>query len=665
VDRVEAERDKRPMELTPVPMATAVGLGWGLVFGLLDALPALLEGDPLATLGRRLLTVTYVAVFYAVVFGLVLALVGTVVWAVLYVTRRRAGLTDLFALYVGLAIALSAAAYGLQHYQGAPVALVIGLALLAGGIAGWLARVVAASTLVDSPGRAERLQTVVLAVFVACVLVLLGAAMFHTSIRDIPAFNPRVTDQRPTPERPNIVLVSIDALRADGLGIYGNSPAISPKIDALAKRGLVFQQATSQASSTVPSVASFLTSLYPTELGIITGRKWVIDDMRVTLAEALQAAGYRTQAFVTNGHLVPAKGYAQGFDGYVAPEPGRPYGLDRIRAETSVVGLACRHGSLMCDVFSDGYTMFFDRLLVMQNEGGRVNDLARRFIRLHRDEQFFLWLHYMEPHAAYDPERSLGGIPGSVSDEREDFLRAWTPANKTIPMVMRPDDLAAVQALYGGETLDVDGWLDGIWQEIETQGLAGSTLLVITSDHGEEFGEHGDYGHGHTVYQELDWVPLIFVGPQVTEPGRVVQTPVPMLDLAPTLIDIAGAPSPDLAHGQSLLPILQGQELLPRPIYTESPARRSSYDDKALRQGYYKLVYNIKLDQAELYNLRNDPGEEHDISSTEPQRTAAMRDDLRAWTASTMATWASLPHARGQTDGLDAAMEEALRQIGY
>jgi arylsulfatase A-like enzyme len=349
----------------------------------------------------------------------------------------------------------------------------------------------------------------------------------------------------------------------------------------------------------------------------------------------------------------------------VAPEPGRPYGLDRLRVETSVIGLACRHSNLLCDVFSDGHTLFFDRLLVMQNEGGRVNDLARRFIRLHRDEQFFLWLHYMEPHAAYDPERSFGGIPDSVSPEREAFLRAWTPANKTTPMLVRPDDLVAVEALYNGETLDVDGWVAGIWEEIEAQGLAGSTLLVITADHGEEFSEHGDYGHGHTVYQELNHVPLIFVGPQVANPGSIVETPVPMLDLAPTLIDVAGAPEPELIHGQSLLPVLQGQEATLRPIYTESPARRSSYDDKSLREGDYKLVYNVKLDQAELYNLREDPGEEHDLSAAEPQRTTTMRDELRAWTARTMETWASLPHARGQIEELDAAMEEALRQIGY
>jgi arylsulfatase A-like enzyme len=642
-----------------------VGLGWGLAFGLVDGLPALLEGDPLAFLGRRLLTLVYVAVFDALIFGMVLALLGGIVWAFLLLTKRRARQADLMGLFLGLCAALSTAAFGLQRYPTTSLIVVAGLALAMGAIVGWLIRAAAAASLARDPQAGHRPRQAVLGFFAAGVMVLLGAAVLRHTVRDLAVFNPRLTDQVPTPERPNIVLISVDALRADGLGIYGNSPAVSPRIDALAQQGLVFDQATSQASSTVPSVASFMTSLYPTELGIIGGRKWVVDDLRVTLAEALQAAGYRTQAYVTNGHLVPAKGYAQGFDGYVAPDPGRAYGLDRLRAETLAAGLICRHTASLCEPFEGGYALLFDPLLVMQNEGGRVNDLAQRFIRVHRDEQFFLWLHYMEPHAAYSPQQTLLGMPSSVSAEREEFLRSWTPANKTFPMVLRPDDVSAVEALYQGEVLDADWWVGTIWDEIEAQGLADRTMLVITSDHGEEFGEHVDYGHGHTVYQELDRVPLIFVGPQVSTPGRSVETPVPMLDLVPTLLDVAGAPSPQLVRGQSLLPVLQGEELPARPIYTESPARRSSYDDKSLRQGDYKLVYDVTLDQVELYNLRDDPDELHDLAAVEPQRAAEMRDDLRSWTASTLKTWASLPHSGKQTEELDAAIQDALRQIGY
>jgi arylsulfatase A-like enzyme len=650
--------------LAPVTIAAIVGLGWGLAFGLVDGLPALLEGDPLVELGRRLLTLAFVAVWNALAFGLILVLVGLCTWGLWRLTNRQPSLAGLFGLDVGLCAALSAAAYGLHRYQLASPVIVFALALMAGGAIGWLVHAAAASQ--AKPGFWARLfRNGILASFGIGVGVLLGVVVFRHTVRDWKPLNPRVTDQVATPERPNIVLISIDALRADRLGVYGNDPAVSPRIDALARRGLVFGQAIAQSSSTVPSVSSFLTALYPTELGLITGRKWTLDDMRVTLAEALQAGGYRTQAYVTNGHLVPSNGYAQGFDGYVAPEPGRPYGLDRLRAETIVAGLACRRPAFVCDLFEAGYQLLFDPLLVMEDEGGRVNVLARRFLRLHGDEQFFLWLHYMEPHAAYSPRQAFDGLPPSVSAEREAFLRAWQPSNQTIPIVLRPDDVAALLALYDGEILDVDRWVGGIWDEIEAQGLADRTLLVVTADHGDEFGEHGGYGHGQSVYQELDRVPLIVVGPQVSEPGRVVETPVPLLDLMPTLLDAAGAPLPDPIRGQSLLPVLRGEDPPARTIHSESPARRTSYDDKSLRQGDYKLIYNVQLDRAELYDLQTDPGEQHDLAAAEPQRAAAMRDELRAWTASAVQTWASLPQAGGQAEDRDAAMEDALHQIGY
>jgi arylsulfatase A-like enzyme len=658
------------IRLDLVALGAIVGLGWGLAFGLVDGLPAFLEDNPLTVLGRRLLALTYVIVFDALTFGLLLAVAGLITWGVLRLWQIRApemqsGTSNKpIFLYAGLCAALSAAAYSSHRYPDAPLGIVLGLTLAVGGIAGWLVRAAAAD--VKTPGFSARFRrNGVVGVLALCIVVLLAAGIFHQAIRDLPMFNPRVTDQTPMPERPNIILISIDALRADHLGIYGNDPAVSPRIDALARSGLLFRQAVSQGSSTVPSVASFLTSLHPTEVGVITGRNWALDDMRVTLAEALQVAGYRTQAYVTNGHLVPAKGYAQGFDGYVAPEPGQPYGLDRLRTETVIAGLACRHAPLICGLFDRGYRLLFDRLLVMENEGDRLNDQARRFIRLHRDEQFFLWLHYMEPHAAYRPSQAFGDLPPSVDAGREDFLRTWQPSNKTIPTVLRSEDVTALLALYDGEVLDVDRWVGAIWDEIEAQGLTDRTLLVITADHGDEFGEHGDYGHGHTVYQELNWVPLILVGPPVATPGRVVETPVPLLDIMPTLLDVAGAPMPEPIRGQSVLPVLQGAEPSPRPIYSESPARRSSYDDKALRLGDYKLVYDVKLDRVELYDLRSDPGEQLDLSAAEPERAAAMREDLRAWTTRALETWASLPQADRGAEELDEAMEDALRQIGY
>jgi len=224
---------------------------------------------------------------------------------------------------------------------------------------------------------------------------------------------------------------------------------------------------------------------------------------------------------------VADKGYTQGFDGYVPPKPARPYDLDRLQAETVLPGLSAP----ACRLFDRAYWLLFDPPLILENEGRRVNLQAQRFIRLHGDEQFFLWLHYMEPHAAYDPTEPSGSLPPSIDVSREALLRTWQPPNKTLPMVVGPDDRQALWALYDGEVRDADRLVGEIWDEIEAQGLADRTLLVIIADHGDEFLDHGDYGHGHSTYQELIRVPLIFVGAGVARPGTVIDDAVPMLDL--------------------------------------------------------------------------------------------------------------------------------------
>ncbi len=648
-----------------LPLARAcvlVGLAWGLVFGLLDALPALVEGDPLQNLGRRLLALLFVAVWNALAFGLVLATAGLVIDAVLGLMRRRASGPAAAAFAWGLCAALSGVGYGLQHYPDGSPLLVAAPALLAGASVGGLAWLLTRQGFAS--GRAGRW---VLIVTGTGLTVLLVVAVVRLTIRDLKVFNPRVTGQSPTAEHPNIVLISIDALRADRLGVYGNQPSPSPRIDELASRGLVFRQAISQGNSTVHAVASFLTSLYPTELGMIAGRPWVVDPERVTIAEALQAGGYRTQAFVANGHLVEANGYAQGFDGFVPPEPDRPYDLDRLRDRTVVAGLACRRASAACRLFDRAYGLLFDLPLVMEDEGRRINTQALRFIRLHRDEQFFLWLHYMEPHAPYSPSQPLCEVEVSTLDRLriEETLRAWQPANKTVPIVIGPTEQQLLWALYDGEVQDADRLVGQVWDQIVAQGLADRTLLVIIADHGEELGDHGDYGHGQSVYQELAHVPLIIVGPQVAQPGRAVDTPVPMLDLLPTLVDVAGAPLPELVRGQSLLPVLAGGEPPARVFYSQGPARRTSYDHDALYQGYSKLVYTVQRDRVELYDLRADPGEKHDLATADPERAAALRNELRAWKAAAVKTWASLPQADVASEDVDQAMEDALDRIGY
>lgn len=642
----------------PVAKAAAlVGLAWGLTFGLVDALPALLEGNPLQDLGRRLLALLFMAIWNAAAFGLILAAAGLAADTALRLVRRRASRPAVAFFAWGLCAALSAAGYGLQRYPDGsplPIAVLAALAGVGAGSVGWL--------LAGQGFRSRRAGRGVLILASAGLLVLLAVAVIRVTILDWKVFNPRVTGALPTPEHPSIVLISIDALRADRLGVYGYQPSPSPRIDALASRGLVFGMAISQGSATPQAVSSFMTSLYPTELGM-EGLKAPLDPERVTLAEALQAGGYRTQAYVANGLLSADAGYAQGFDGYVGPEPGRSYDLDWLCDRTVVAGLA--RPLALRRLFEGAYGLLFDPPLVLEDEGWRVNTRALRFIRLHRDERFFLWLHYMEPHDPYNPSQPFGQVSTLDRLRIEKTLREWPAVTATEQVVFGAAEWAMLSALYDGEVQDVDRLVGQVWDQLVAQDLADRTLVVITADHGDEIGDHGGYRHGISVYQELEHVPLIIVGPQVAQPGRIVDTPVPMLDLLPTLVGVANAPLPDLVHGESLLPVLAGGEAPEREFYTQSRANLAWYDQDALYQGYAKLVYTIELDRVELYDLRVDPREQHDLAAANPDQAAALRAKLRAWEVAALKTWESLPRTGTISPDVDQLMQDALKRIGY
>jgi len=662
------------------------GLTWGTALGLVEALPALLEGDPLQNTGRRLLAWLFVAMWSALAFGLVLAAAGLFAGTLQALLRRHLPPSFVAGAATGLCAALSVAGYCLRRFTaGSPLVIAL-LAACAGVGIGWLGRTLAAYG--GGSGRTRRRMGIAVGIGLA---LLVAVAIGRATLRDWKVFNPRLTGQTSSPERPNIVLISIDVLRPDHLGAYGYEPSPSPRIDELARQGIVFRQAISQGSATPQSVSSFMTSLYPTEVGFFSDLPWVVDSERVTMAEALQAGGYRTQGYVANGHLGVAGGFAQGFDGYDPPQPDRPYDLDRLRDQTTVTGLSCRtwrpetygccdtgvdvfcpgtqikprQALALCRAFEEAYGLLFDPPLIMENGGGRINTRALRFIRLHGDEQFFLWLHYMEPHASYSPSQPFGQVSALDRLRSEEKLRAWKPSDKTQQVVLGNPDLALLRALYDGEIQDVDRLVGQIWDQIVVQGIAGQTLLVITADHGDEFGEHGDYGHGQSVYQELVHVPLIFVGPQVAEPGSSVDIPVPLLDLLPTLVDVAGAPMPELVRGQSLLPVLSGEQPAARRFYSQNRANRTRYEQDALFDGYTKVIYSPLRNRTEMYDLRTDPGELNDRAGSDPQRAAVLRQDLVAWQRTALDTWAGLPKAGVGSEQVDQAMQDALKRIGY
>jgi arylsulfatase A-like enzyme len=318
------------------------------------------------------------------------------------------------------------------------------------------------------------------------------------------------------PEHPNVLLISLDTLRARSLGAYGYTRDTSPFLDSLAQRGSLFENAVTASVTTSPSHMSLITGLYPVRHGIRAGLDRKLPHA-VTLAQRLRDAGYRTAAFTENGYLVRRRGFGDGFDRYTEN-----------RGET-----ATAPGEV--------------RLTFGQ---------ARRWLEANRELPFFLFLHTYEVHSPYDPEEPYAGL------FRDDA--APGPADPAI---------RAERDRYDREIRSVDDELRKLFDTLDEIGLAASTIVVVLADHGEEFAEHGGYQHGAAVYEESLRVPLLFWGPGRIPEGRHGSA-VSLIDVAPTLVDLLGLPVPDDLDGTSLTGVLlRGEPLPPRPLISEARAR--------------------------------------------------------------------------------------------
>jgi arylsulfatase A-like enzyme len=643
----------------PITTGVVVGLGWGLLVTLLDGLPLLLQGSILPYLGPRLLALAYMAMIYGALGALGGGLMGAVALVIQRLTRRRVPRAVLAATYAGLFAAATIILFGLHRF-GPDVAGWLVLLLLAAAAAlvvRWLVRGAARAKALSR----RTLRSMTLVVFAAAVVAVLVVAGFRSLLRDLPLFNPPSTDETASPERPNIVLITAAGLRPDHLGAYGYDPAISPSIDRLAERGTRFEQASAQASWTEPSVASLLTSLYPSELGIACRAAIScqphIDEQRITLAEALQSAGYRTEAYTTSSWLTAELGFDQGFERFESVRAEEPFDLAPMHGGTLGWLLGCQRDAEACRPFTQGHTRLFDEPIPPGWGGDRVNARVNRFLELHGDERFFLWVHYSEALPPYDLEPPFRPMPEGPLASSEDELRGmsywrlgdpFAPREKLLPL-----DVEGLVALYDGEVHRLDRLVGGLAGQLEARGLADRTLIVVTSDHGQEFMEHGIYTYGHSLYDEVLRVPLILAGPGVASDEGAIETPVALLDLAPTLIEMAGASLPPEAEGRSLAPALRGQALQAQPIYGES-LYRVPYELKALQQDGYKLIYRADDGQVELYDLSADPAEQRDVAAEAGRVAEVMLSNLLSWMDYTAGVAQELPRSAPPTEFTDA-----------
>lgn len=412
----------------------------------------------------------------------------------------------------------------------------------------------------------------------------------------------------------NVLLISIDTLRRDHLGCYGYDRPTSPNLDTLCAEAAVFDQAISHAPSTLLSHASMLTSLLPHRHGASFGARLPLPQDVVTLAEVLKERGFRTASFNDGAQLAHRWDLHQGFDVWKANQEG--------------------HDT-------------FDRVV---RQGLRWLDETPR-----TEAPFFLFLHTYEVHHPYTPAaqdlQRVGAAPydGWLGDAVEvQELKRINRRRATADEA----DLAFIQAAYDAEIRSMDRALGQLLDGLRERSLLESTLVVFTSDHGEEFGEHGRVGwHSHTLYDELLRVPLVIRFPERRWAGRTIQRQVRLIDLAPTVVESVGAVAPREWQGVSLLELLRSGEVPPLLAVSkmDGPADVEIY---SLRTGRWKL-YDDRL-----FDLKLDPGERLDSATGNWDLVAALQDHLETLTAGGR-------ESAGAPVELDAETRQRLEALGY
>lgn len=444
--------------------------------------------------------------------------------------------------------------------------------------------------------------------------------------------------------RPNVVLISVDTLRADRLGCYGYGRPTSPHIDAFAREGVRFETAVSQAPWTTPSHISLLTSLYPSTHRVNQG--WgeldrfqhgrsgyrVLAEEVTTLAEAFAVAGYRTLALTGGGPISGDLGFAQGFDVY--------------RESNS-----------------------------LQETGPQLFDWLRQYDGV----PFLLFFHTFVVHAPYTSTQLTGEV--LTAQERLELDAAWerlplqdVSAYERLLRELGHFRKEVTSALYDGDVQVMDMLVGQFFDEMRRRHMDERTLVVLTADHGEEFGEHDPSrfydAHCRTVYDEVIRVPLLLRLPGKLPAGTVVRSPVELIDVAPTILDLAGIETPRAMQGRSLLPLVRGGSHRQAMSLTEATC--DGPEIKALRGERLKYVAEYGLGAADgdrsgvsgpriaerLFDLSSDPRETRPVSAG--RKMARMREALEARLDA-----ATRDATSGQAQPLDPRVLEQLRSLGY
>jgi arylsulfatase A-like enzyme len=451
---------------------------------------------------------------------------------------------------------------------------------------------------------------------IAIALVVCGAAAGWFGFT-------RTEDVRPRASAgaPNIILISIDSLRADHLHAYGYRRETSPNLDRLAAQGALFETVMSPTSWTLPSHMTLLTSLPPERHGVTTNRKRLGRDIP-TLPMRLQHAGYYTAGVVSATYLDGLFGFSRGFDEY------DDYSLPHASGDRSAK-----------QVSSPAVTNVALQIL-------------RRRAAIHDGHPFFLFVHMFDVHYDYNPPEPFAHMFDPV------YCGKATGEASAIGHLAKRRDLDHVVALYDGEIAFVDAHIGNILQALTALHLDDNTIVAVVADHGEEFFEHGRAGHFKTLYDEVLHVPLLIRYPGHIPPGKIVKGQVRLMDVPSTLLELAGvrvhkahSDSDSVSLASALLSAGEGTAP-PLPAFGDLNATLAS-----LRTDQGKVIWNLQTNRREFYDLLHDPGEHHAVPG---RGISKLADQLERWRS-------SAKKKDNEADSIELGDEEksALKSLGY
>jgi arylsulfatase A-like enzyme len=422
----------------------------------------------------------------------------------------------------------------------------------------------------------------------------------------------------------NVVLVILDAARARQFGAYGYGRATTPEIDRIAREGVVFERAYTPAVYTLSAMSSLWTSQYPDRHHGDMAFSSPLPGDRFTLAELLSARGVRTAGFVANAMA------------------GRAFGLHQ------------------------GFGEFRELFRDLGSDAAVFAQVLPGWLRAHKHERFFAYLHFREPHFPYDPPAPFDtafGPDGPIPKELRRSSQFIVDVNQG-RRTLTPDERDHLVRLYDGNLASADREIGRLRAALEAEGLWDKTVVIVAADHGEGLLEHGFIGHNTQLYDESVHVPLIVRLPGGTGPsGARVPALVDLLDVAPTIADVFGLlDQPDARknfQGRSLLAVIGGAPGKPA-VLSRTVWDRPRY---ALRDARFKFVYDTRTGAEELYDVQADPGETRNVVAGEPLRAAFYRQELHQWVAGLAQT--------GSAEGAGAAAQlsreqcENLKSLGY